>query len=128
MTPLAEEFLSEVIAADAAVGAPRPRIAEIQAVVAAYYEITVLDLISERRAVTFARPRQVAMYLAKRLTVHSLPRIGQLFGNRDHSTVIHAVRRIEALALADADMAHDLVALAPLVAATVELRLAEAVH
>ncbi len=54
-------------------------------------------MISERRAVAIARPRQIAMYLAKRLTTRSLLEIGRKFGNRDHSTVIHAVKRIEEL-------------------------------
>lgn len=75
----------------------RVMIAEIQASVARYFRVTAVEMISERRAVAIARPRQIAMYLAKRLTTRSLPEIGRKFGNRDHSTVIHAVRRIEEL-------------------------------
>lgn len=75
----------------------RITIDEIQRAVSSHFEVKQIDLISERRAVAIARPRQIAMYLAKRLTTRSLPEIGRKFGNRDHSTVIHAVRRIEEL-------------------------------
>lgn len=75
----------------------RITIDEIQKAVSAHFEVKQLDLVSERRAVAIARPRQIAMYLAKKLTTRSLPEIGRKFGNRDHSTVIHAVRRIEDL-------------------------------
>lgn len=75
----------------------RVTIDEIQRAVSQHFDVKQLDLISERRAVAIARPRQIAMYLAKRLTTRSLPEIGRKFGNRDHSTVIHAVRRIEEL-------------------------------
>ena len=75
----------------------RITIDEIQRAVSTHFEVKQIDLISERRAVAIARPRQIAMYLAKRLTTRSLPEIGRKFGNRDHSTVIHAVRRIEDL-------------------------------
>jgi len=75
----------------------RITIDEIQRAVCTQFDVKQLDLISERRAVAIARPRQIAMYLAKRLTTRSLPEIGRKFGNRDHSTVIHAVRRIEEL-------------------------------
>ncbi|WP_448663739.1 chromosomal replication initiator protein DnaA [Sphingomonas sp. CJ20] len=75
----------------------RITIDEIQRAVSTHFEVKQIDLISERRAVAIARPRQIAMYLAKRLTTRSLPEIGRKFGGRDHSTVIHAVRRIEDL-------------------------------
>jgi chromosomal replication initiator protein len=75
----------------------RITIDEIQRAVSSHFEVKQIDLISARRAVAIARPRQIAMYLAKRLTTRSLPEIGRKFGNRDHSTVIHAVRRIEEL-------------------------------
>jgi chromosomal replication initiator protein len=75
----------------------RITIDEIQRAVSAHFEVKQIDLISERRAVAIARPRQITMYLAKRLTTRSLPEIGRKFGNRDHSTVIHAVKRIEEL-------------------------------
>ncbi len=77
--------------------AKRVTIDDIQRAVSAHFEVKQLDLISARRAQAIARPRQVAMYLAKQLTTRSLPEIGRKFGNRDHSTVIHAVRRIEEL-------------------------------
>lgn len=77
--------------------AKRVTIDDIQRAVSVHFEVKQLDLISARRAQAIARPRQVAMYLAKQLTTRSLPEIGRKFGNRDHSTVIHAVRRIEEL-------------------------------
>ena len=75
----------------------RITIDEIQNKVASYYNIKIDDLISSRRIRTFARPRQVAMYLTKKLTTRSLPEIGRKFGGRDHTTVIHAVKKIEEL-------------------------------
>jgi chromosomal replication initiator protein len=82
----------------------RVTIDEIQKLVSAHFELKPLDLISARRARAVARPRQIAMYLAKRLTTRSLPEIGRKFGGRDHSTVIHAVRRIEELRDSDRDI------------------------
>ena len=69
----------------------------IQKTVADYYKIRVSDLNSKRRTRSIARPRQVAMALAKELTNHSLPEIGEAFGGRDHTTVLHACRKIEEL-------------------------------
>ncbi|WP_448658854.1 chromosomal replication initiator protein DnaA [Sphingomonas sp. CJ99] len=82
----------------------RITIDEIQRAVSAHYHVRQIDLISARRAVAIARPRQIAMYLAKRLTTRSLPEIGRKFGNRDHSTVIHAVKRIEELRARDQEI------------------------
>ena len=82
----------------------RVTIDEIQKLVSRHFELKPLDMISARRARAVARPRQIAMYLAKRLTTRSLPEIGRKFGGRDHSTVIHAVRRIEELRDADRDI------------------------
>ena len=79
----------------------------IQRVVAEYYKIKVSDLHSKRRSRSVARPRQVAMYLAKDLTNHSLPEIGESFGGRDHTTVLHACRKIKELLDEDADIAED---------------------
>ena len=79
----------------------------IQRVVAEYYKIKVADLLSKRRSRSVARPRQVAMYLAKDLTNHSLPEIGDAFGGRDHTTVLHACRKIKSLLDADADIRED---------------------
>ncbi len=72
-------------------------IENIQKTVADHYKIKVSDLLSKRRSRSIARPRQVAMALAKQLTTHSLPEIGEAFGGRDHTTVIHACRKIEEL-------------------------------
>ena len=80
----------------------------IQKTVAEHYSLKQADLISERRARAVARPRQVAMWLAKQITTRSLPDIGRRFGGRDHTTVLHAVRRIEALKGEDATIARDL--------------------
>jgi chromosomal replication initiator protein len=68
----------------------------IQKTVADYYKIKVADMYSKKRPASIARPRQIAMYLAKEMTQKSLPEIGELFGGRDHTTVLHAVRKISA--------------------------------
>ncbi len=81
---------------------------EIQRKVSEHYNIRLSDLIGPRRVRTIARPRQVAMYLAKQLTSRSLPEIGRRFGNRDHTTVMHGVRRIEELKATDHQIAEDL--------------------
>ncbi len=75
----------------------RVTIEDIQKQVAAHFNIRLSDMHSARRARSVARPRQVAMYLAKQLTTRSLPEIGRKFGNRDHTTVMHAVRKVEEL-------------------------------
>jgi chromosomal replication initiator protein len=82
----------------------RVTIDEIQKLVSQHFELKPLELISARRSRAVARPRQIAMYLAKRLTTRSLPEIGRKFGGRDHSTVIHAVRKIEELRDQDRDI------------------------
>jgi chromosomal replication initiator protein len=76
---------------------PVPSVADIKREVAHFFRIPAAEMVSQRRARDVARPRQVAMYLAKHRTPKSLPNIGKLFGNRDHSTVIHAVRTVERL-------------------------------
>ncbi len=81
----------------------RVRIEEIQRVVARHYNVSKADLLSSRRTRTIVRPRQIAMYLAKMLTPRSLPEIGRRFGGRDHTTVLHAVRKIEGLIQGDND-------------------------
>lgn len=80
----------------------------IQKTVADYYKIKVADLFSRKRTRLIARPRQVAMWLCKEVTPHSYPTIGDAFGGRDHTTVIHAVRNIESLRTKDGDLNHDL--------------------
>ena len=79
----------------------------IQKAVAEHFGLKQADLISERRARAVARPRQVAMWLAKQITTRSLPDIGRRFGGRDHTTVLHAVRRIESLKAEDPVLARD---------------------
>lgn len=79
----------------------------IQRTVAEYYKIKVADLLSKRRSRSVARPRQVAMALAKELTNHSLPEIGDAFGGRDHTTVLHACRKVKALQEESADIRED---------------------
>jgi chromosomal replication initiator protein len=85
----------------------RVTIEEIQRKVAEHYNIRLTDMSSARRARNVARPRQVAMYLAKQLTSRSLPEIGRRFGNRDHTTVMHAVSRVAELMQADGSFAED---------------------
>jgi chromosomal replication initiator protein len=85
----------------------RITIDEIQKKVAEHFNVRVADMHSARRARAVARPRQVAMYLAKQLTPRSLPEIGRKFGGRDHTTVIHAVRKIEELSAYDATFRED---------------------
>jgi chromosomal replication initiator protein len=84
---------------------------EIQRKVAEHYHLKLSDLMSARRAREVARPRQVAMYLAKKLTPRSLPEIGRRFGGRDHTTVMHAVKRIEELRASDREIDADVVRL-----------------
>jgi len=85
----------------------RITIDEIQRKVAEHFNIRLSDMHSSRRARQVARPRQVAMYLSKQLTARSLPEIGRKFGGRDHTTVMHAVRKIEELSNGDASFAQD---------------------
>lgn len=77
----------------------------IQRCVAITFGVQLFSMISHRRPRRLARPRQVAMYLARRMTTRSFPEIGRSFGNRDHATVMHAVRRIEALIRIDPEFA-----------------------
>ena len=101
---LAKEALKDVI------GAVNRQITVeyIQKTVADYYKIKVADLFSKKRTRAIARPRQVAMWLAKDLTAHSYPMIGDAFGGRDHTTVLHAVRTIDSLRTKDNELNHDL--------------------
>jgi len=82
-------------------------IENIQKEVAEYYKLRVSDLLSQRRTRTIARPRQVAMALSKELTEHSLPEIGEAFGGRDHTTVLHACRKIDQLCETDGRLRED---------------------
>ena len=85
----------------------RVTIEEIQRQVASHYQIRVGDMHSARRSRSIARPRQIAMFLAKQLTQHSLPDIGRRFGGRDHTTVLHAVKKIDELCLIDKQFQDD---------------------
>ena len=86
----------------------RVKIEDIQRVVARQYNVSRSDLLSSRRTANVVRPRQVAMYLAKTLTLRSLPEIGRRFGGRDHTTVLHAVRKIEGLVGSDMALAEEI--------------------
>lgn len=79
----------------------------IQKTVAEYFKIRVSDLLAKKRTRSVARPRQIAMALAKELTSHSLPEIGEAFGGRDHTTVLHACRKVVELKETDNRIAED---------------------
>lgn len=100
---MAQEVLQDLLRANER----RVTIDEIQRKVAEYYNIRLADMLSARRARAVARPRQIAMYLAKQLTTRSLPEIGRKFGGRDHTTVMHAVRKIDELRGSDAALNED---------------------
>ncbi len=93
-------------------GEKRITVDDIQKATAEHFGMKQTDLLSERRTRAVARPRQAAMYLAKQMTTRSLPDIGRRFGGRDHTTVLHAVRRIEELKAGDPALAADLEAIA----------------
>lgn len=102
--------IAELAIADL-VGAREPRrirIEDIQKVVASHYNVSKHDLLSARRTRAIVRPRQIAMYLAKTMTPRSFPEIGKRFGGRDHTTVLHAVRKVEELAAADETLAQEI--------------------
>ena len=86
----------------------RVKIEDIQKLVATHYNVSRADILSSRRTATVVRPRQIAMYLAKVLTLRSLPEIGRRFGGRDHTTVLHAVRKIEGLTQKDGSLSDEL--------------------
>jgi chromosomal replication initiator protein len=86
----------------------RVKIEEIQKLVAAHFNVSRADILSSRRTANVVRPRQIAMYLSKMMTPRSLPEIGRRFGGRDHTTVLHAVRKIEGLAGKDAVLSEEL--------------------
>jgi len=94
----------------------RVRIEDIQRIVARHYNVSKSELLSNRRTRTIVKPRQVAMYLSKVMTPRSLPEIGRRFGGRDHTTVLHAVRKIEDLSAGDNTLAQELELLRRLIA------------
>jgi chromosomal replication initiator protein len=96
-TDISLEFAKEALKDLLALQDKQVSIENIQRTVAEYFKMRVADLLSKRRNRSVARPRQIAMALAKELTNHSLPEIGDAFGGRDHTTVIHACRKIAEL-------------------------------
>jgi len=105
--PITLDFAKESLRDLLALQAKLVTIENIQKTVAHYYKIKVADLLSIRRSRSIARPRQLAMLLAKELTDHSLPEIGDAFGGRDHTTVLHAYRKILQLIKSDLGLAED---------------------
>ena len=105
--PITIEFVSEALRDLLALQDKLVTIENIQKTVSEYYKVKVADLLSKRRSRSIARPRQMAMTLAKELTNHSLPEIGDHFGGRDHTTVIHACRKVKELILEAKDIAED---------------------
>lgn len=105
--PVTLETVEEVLGELPVRSERRVTVDDIQKTVAAYFSLSVDDLVSKRRSQSVVRPRHIAMYLAKSLTTRSLPDIGRRFGGRDHSTVIHAVRKITDQLPADAALADD---------------------
>lgn len=101
------EFAQETLRDLLSVHAHAVNLPNIQRTVADYYQLRLSDLLSKRRTRSHARPRQMAMALAKELTEHSLPEIGEAFGGRDHTTVLHACRTIRGLREQDARMQQD---------------------
>ena len=86
----------------------RVKIEDIQKLVANHYQVSRADILSSRRTANVVRPRQIAMYLAKILTLRSLPEIGRRFGGRDHTTVLHAVRKIDSMTASDVALSEEL--------------------
>ncbi len=101
---LAQDCLADILRASDR----KITVEEIQRRVAEHYNVRLSDLIGPKRVRNIARPRQIAMYLAKQLTPRSLPEIGRRFGGRDHTTIMHGVRRIEELMTTDSQLADDL--------------------
>ncbi len=105
--PITIEFVNEALRDLLALQDKLVTIENIQKTVADYYKVKVADLLAKRRSRSIARPRQMAMALAKELTNHSLPEIGDSFGGRDHTTVIHACRKVKELVIEFNDLADD---------------------
>lgn len=105
--PITIDFVNEALRDLLALQDRLVTIENIQKTVAEYYKVKVADLLSKRRSRSIARPRQMAMALAKELTNHSLPEIGDHFGGRDHTTVIHACRKVKELISEGSDFAED---------------------
>ena len=101
-TPISLETVQETLSDSRYTAGQRLTVDRIQRAVCDEFRLSLTDMVSKRRARAVARPRQVAMYLSKKMTKRSLPDIGRRFGGRDHTTVMHAVKRIDALRLEDA--------------------------
>lgn len=106
-----EERIAQKRALAAAMEYVEHPISKIQRAVAKAFDVSIVDMLSARRTVNVALPRQVAIYLAKTLTLKSLPEIGRRFGGRDHTTILHSVRKIESLIARDPAMAEMIAAL-----------------
>ncbi|MBB4275194.1 chromosomal replication initiator protein [Rhizobium mongolense] len=106
---LSIERVDELLAHLVGSGEPRRvRIEDIQRIVARHYNVSRQELVSNRRTRVIVKPRQIAMYLSKTLTPRSFPEIGRRFGGRDHTTVLHAVRKIEELIAGDTKLSHEI--------------------
>jgi chromosomal replication initiator protein len=105
--PISLEFVKESLKDLLALQEKQVSIDNIQRIVAEYFKIKLADILSKRRSRSVARPRQIAMALAKELTNHSLPEIGDAFGGRDHTTVLHACRKIKELRETSSDVRED---------------------
>ena len=106
---LTVERVDELLAHLVGSGEPRRvRIEDIQRIVARHYNVSRQELVSNRRTRVIVKPRQIAMYLSKTLTPRSFPEIGRRFGGRDHTTVLHAVRKIEELISGDSKLSHEI--------------------
>jgi chromosomal replication initiator protein len=92
-----------------------PMVADIHTAICRHYRMTRRQLIGTSKVRSLARPRQIGMYLAKQLTQRSLPEIGRFFGGRDHTTVIHAIRRVEELRQTDPEIAFQIDCVAAMV-------------
>ena len=106
--PITMELTQDCLADVLRASERKVTVEEIQRKVSEHYNIRLSDMIGPKRLRSYARPRQIAMYLCKQLTTRSLPEIGRRFGGRDHTTVMHGVRRIEELKQQDAQIAEDL--------------------
>ncbi len=102
-TPITLETVQETLSDSRYMAGQRLTVDRIQRAVCEAFDLSLTDMVSKRRARVIARPRQVAMYLSKKLTKRSLPDIGRRFGGRDHTTVMHAVKRIDELRAADTE-------------------------
>ena len=105
--PITVEFAKEALKDLLTLQAKLVTIDNIQRTVAEYFKVRMSDLLSKRRSRSIARPRQIAMALAKELTTRSLPEIGEAFGGRDHTTVLHACRKIKELVSEDINVQED---------------------